>query len=196
MPRPPDNASLEDGAKVIRANMPDAGLGEEYKSGEPELLAKAYGDLLIDYVKICGGGVCQQQLAQACKRAVQGTTTTESIAFSKAVAFMLSHCRTKSKSLSSGLKTGPYVARVCKQLALLQNAPTGPQPAHRRRHPAQRSNHPANKNAVGRQPLKHRPAKLPSPAAQAATTENRQLHISSPSSAMLLLPELLSPSRR
>ena len=53
----------------------------------------------------------------------------ESMAFSKAVAFMLSHCRTKSKSLSSGLKTGPYVARVCKQLALLQNAPRGPQPS-------------------------------------------------------------------
>ena len=47
MPRFPDNASLEDGAKVIRANMSEAGLGEAYKSGDPELLAKAEGRAIV-----------------------------------------------------------------------------------------------------------------------------------------------------
>ena len=116
MVRLADTASHEDAVKVFRANLSN-GPGEQYKSTDLEVLCQSYGDYIRDYLKISGGGMTASTIAKSMRAAVPLATQVEAVAFSKAIVNVLSQCRDKKKSMSSGKKLGAHTYKLCKYLA-------------------------------------------------------------------------------
>ena len=116
MVRLADTASHEDAVKVFRANLSN-GPGEQYKSTDLEVLCQSYGEYIRDYLKISSGGMKADTIAKSMRAAVPLATQVEAVAFSKAIVNVLSQCRDKKKSMSSGKKLGAHTYKLCKYLA-------------------------------------------------------------------------------
>jgi hypothetical protein len=65
--------------RLLKSCFTIGGIGEAYKTGNPERLAEAYGEFVVSYIQDSGGGVNENKLKTAalkvvigCPRGVQG----------------------------------------------------------------------------------------------------------------------------